>query len=293
VPQLAGYGEDGVPLWLPHAASSSVPEQLLAAGAVVAFHPEVEPLCPELVLKFTSTLLFRLVGDPHRRVNFIRRLARQLNPADIMPADFAPVEAPEPNEEDVGWYVAWFFDYHGITVESGAALDLIAYYSTAERDILYPLLGQITEGLRDREEAVAASHVHAAWYSGRFREAAVKSILGSVADDPWLLTVLSGAFYDVGSEEELTPEDVATALELATGEKVREDVRPALRVLTDNNLVARGSDGDMVWVPNSPRTMLIHEHLGDIESSITRHFALVKERHSNGTEPGGSLTAPP
>jgi hypothetical protein len=296
VPRLAGGGNPkGVTLWLPRTPQTPIPPQLLPPPLMVAFHPEAPPIAAELVLKFTATSLFRLLGDTNRRVNLIRRLARQLDLADIMPDGFVPESLPESVGDDVArGYSAWFFDYHGLDIGSDTVLELITYYCIASRDLLCTLLGEIIGRLRSRDEIISTAHVHSAWYGAKFRDAAVRHVLGGVAADPWLLAVLTGAHYVAGATGGVTADDITTLLTLVFDDSTQElrlglqaraetDVLPALRELAGAGLLALGEADGQFRLPRTARTMLVREHLGNLESRIREMLASF----------GAAMTEPP
>lgn len=296
VPRLAGGGNPkGVTLWLPRTPQTPVPPQLLPPPLIVAFHPEAPPIAAELVLKFTATSLFRLLGDANRRVNLIRRLARQVDPADIMPEGFVPELLPESVGDDAArGYAAWFFDYHGLDIESDTVLELIAYYCVASRDLLCTLLDEIVGRLRSRDENVSTAHVHSAWYGVKFRDAAVSNVLRGVATDPWLLAVLTGAHYVAGTTGEVTADDITTLLTLVVDDGPQElrpglqaraetDVLPVLRKLAGSGLLTPGGGDGQFRLPRTARTMLVREHLGNLESRIRELL----------TSSGAAMTEPP
>jgi hypothetical protein len=274
VPRLA-LCREGVPIWLPRDPREQAPDQLFGNPVVVGYHPDVELEGP--ILSFTSTLLFRLVGDEQRRINFVRWLARQIKPEDVMPATFDPDELPVLEDEEAAChYAAWFFDLHAISLESDSVLGLIGFYAAQSRHVLCALLGEIGRRLRFRDEIVKTSHVHTAWNSTSFRDTAAAYLLRPVASDPRLLAALACVYLVAEEDEEVTLEYISEWLSVY-GLARLDDVPAALRSLAKRGLLTMDSDDNGVWIPSSPRVMLIREHMGDLESYIGKQLSAVRD----------------
>lgn len=277
VPRLAMCGE-AVTLWLPRDPAGEVPEQLRDAPAVLAFHPDAEPSGAFKTLGFTSTLIFRLVGDPHRRANFIRWLGRQVKVADIMPATFDLGHLPE-DEDGVRRYVMWLFDYHGIALASDLVIELIIFYSGARPHLLRALVAEIAPLVTDRDVGVTTANVRQAWGSGKFRDAATVHCLSPIASDPWLLTVLACVYLTANPDEEVTTDYIADWLS-TFGYAGGHDIDGALQTLTGRGLLAEGHAAGSVWIPRSACTLLVREHMADLEPYILKQLNLLPRQTS-------------
>jgi hypothetical protein len=274
VPRLALCGES-VPIWFPRDATTEIPQHLDEAPVVIAFHPSWEPKDGPRVLTFTSTLLFRLAGDPNRRINFIRWLGRQIRTEDIMSGMLDLKRLPS-DEDGIRQYTTWLFDCHGIPVTSHSVLDLIAFYSASSPYILRALLSEIGGQIYERDGGVKVEHVHEAWKSKTFRNLAIAHCLSSLGADPWPLAVLACVYITAAPEEEVSAEYINEWLR-AFNYSGNHDVMAAFQRLIASGLLAVGHAPDSVRTPRSAPTLLIREHFGDIEQFLNEQLRLLSE----------------
>jgi hypothetical protein len=129
--------------------------------------------------------------------------------------------------------------------------------------------------MRFRDEIVKTSHVHAAWNTTNFRDTAAAHLLRPIASDPRLLAALACVYLVADEDEEVTPEYVSEWLS-AYGLARFDDVPAALRSLATCGLLTMDGDDNRVWIPSSPRVMLIREHMGDLESYIGKQLSAVR-----------------
>jgi hypothetical protein len=275
VPRLAISGES-VPIWFPLDHTSDVPDHLRDCPVIIAFHPHRDATENSKILTFTSTLLFRLLGDRHRRLNFIRWLGRQIKTEDMMPATLDLSLLPT-DDDGIRRYAAWLLDLHGIPITSDSVLELIVFYSASSSFVLRALLAELGAGIQqEREEGLEPQHVHKAWASERFRDAAIAHFLQPLAGDPWLLSVLACVYFTAGPDEEITPDFILEWLSLF-GYAGNRDVTSALEQLVHCSLLAKGNKEGSVWVPRSARTLLVREHVVDLEEYVTNQLKLLRD----------------
>lgn len=252
-----------VPIWFPTRPHEQIPDDLLKKSLLIAFHPDKE-IKEENVLSFTASLLFRLVGDSNRRVNFTRWLSRQIKLPDAMPLTFAPPRLDENQTEGTRNYILWFFDYHLMVPEADSVIELINFYSARNPHLLCGLLREIclrSEGL------VSARHVHAAWNSKRFQETAMFHLLGAVRNDPWSLAALACVYLVADEGEEISATVVNDWLQAYDAGDGRS-VSLAFDILIDNSLLERGNAPDSAWFPPSSTVRVLKKQMGDLEKYI-------------------------
>jgi hypothetical protein len=274
VPRLAMCGNQ-VPIWLPRNPNVEIPPDLLSKPVLIVFHPEYK-LERDNVLSFTTSFLFRIAGDPNRRINFIRGLARQIKPSEAMPPTFELSTSEGFQYEGTRTYAAWFFDYHAIGLESDSVFELISFYSAKHPGLLCALLREICYRL-SRSGIVSTKQIHAAWNSPRFQQLATHHLLGRVQDDPYALAVLACSYLLADEKHVVTPAAVKERLD-TYGHVDGQDISDALQTLIDCSLLTVDQMDGTVWTSSSASVRLIRKKMGDLDSYIRTLLAQTRGR---------------
>lgn len=229
---------------------------------------------PASVIYLEPSLLFRLMGDPHRRQNFLREIGEKIPPMHGVPALSATAVLGVPSFAAVQRYLLSCLHCLGISCHPPHLLDRIVYYSGGHQALLDALLYGIAQELGDTRGPISAAHLEAAWKGEEFRAVAKRSLLTPLDGQPQLLSALGGlARFCEGDLGNVSAADLQEWLDAEGIQMGLEELEQALQQLCERGLVEQTDKGgyDLVRSGISQLTIsLLSPPLGkpDADSAI-------------------------
>ncbi len=231
----------GVPLLLGDGSAGRLPD------APFTLHFSVRPPGggePAGVIYLEPALLFRLLGDPHRRQTFLREIGARIPPVHGVSAPSPTAILGAPSFSVVQRYLLSCLDYLGMRCHPSHLVDQIVYYSGGQQALLDALLYGIMKALGGTRGPISTAHLEAAWNEEDFRASAELLLLTPLDGQPRLQSTLDGlARFCEGDLGDISAADLKEWLDEAGIEMGVEELEQLLGQLCERGLVEQTENG--------------------------------------------------
>ncbi len=203
-------------------------------------------------------LLFRLMGDPHRRQNFLRELGDKIPPVHGVSLPSSTDVLGVASFASVQRYLLSCLNCLGIGCDPPHVLDRIVYYSGGHQALLDALLYGIAQVLGNSRGPISAAHLEAAWNGDDFRSVAKRLLLKPLDGQPQMLSALGGlARFSGGDLGNISATDLQEWLDAEGIQMELTELEQALQQLYEKGLVERTEHGGYDLVRSSTNQLTL------------------------------------